>query len=110
MCVYVYVWCVCNNHKVLCEHSEIGLSPNGVFESVVCCSREDPVATSQLFDVPQPLELRGVNDLYHQGVQLNVTMDRVIKNLHKIVTALHTGTVHLSCYQNGNGHRTDMCN
>ena len=59
----------------------IELLPNGVLESVVCRSREHPIASPELFDVPQPLELRGVNDLHHQWVELDVAVDRVIEHL-----------------------------
>ena len=55
-----------------------------MFKSVVCRSREHPVASPKLFDVPQPLELGRVDDLHHQWVELNVTVDGIIEYLHRI--------------------------
>ena len=55
-----------------------------MFKSVVCCSREHPVASPELFDVPQSLELGRIDDLHHQWVELNVAVDRIVKYLHKI--------------------------
>ena len=67
--------------------------PDGVLKSVVCSSREHPVATPELFYISQPLELRSVDDLHHKGVELNVTMDRIIKHLHMKGHKVHLYTI-----------------
>lgn len=52
-----------------------------MFEAVVCGSRKHHVRGSQLFDVPQPLELRGVDDSHQQRMELDVAVDRIIEHL-----------------------------
>lgn len=44
-------------------------------------SRKNKVGATQLLDVPEALELRGVDDPNKQGMQFNVPMNRIIKNL-----------------------------
>lgn len=55
--------------------------PYAVFKAVVGCSGENKVGPAQLLDVSQSLELGCVDELGEKRVQLNVTMDGVIKDL-----------------------------
>ena len=48
--------------------------PQGVFKSVVAGPRVHKVYATHLFDVPQTLELRSVNDLHQQGVEFYVSV------------------------------------
>ena len=52
-----------------------------MFEPVVTCARVDEVSTSELFDIPQSLELWSVDNLDEEGVKLHGPMDRVIDEL-----------------------------
>ncbi len=47
-------------------------------------ARIHQICSSQLFNVSESLKLRSVDDLHHQGVQLNVSMNGVIEDLQKI--------------------------
>lgn len=61
-------------------------------------SGENKVSPSELLDVSQSLELGGVDDFDEKGVQLDVTMDGVIKNLegHTIIIVInHQKTLEL---------------
>lgn len=55
--------------------------PNAVLKSVVCRSWVHHVTSSKLLDVPQSLELRGVNYLDAQWMKLDVPMDWVVDDL-----------------------------
>ncbi len=55
--------------------------PNGVFEASVSGSGIHQIFGSQLFDVSESLELRSVDDLHQQGVQLHGTMNGVFEDL-----------------------------
>ena len=59
--------------------------PYGVFEAVVGGSREDKVCSSQLLNVAEPLELRGVDDTDQQRMHLYMAMDGVIKHLQETI-------------------------
>ena len=48
--------------------------PQGVLKSVVASAGVHKVCATQLFDVPQTLELWSVNDPHHQGVELYVSV------------------------------------
>lgn len=52
-----------------------------MLKAVVGGSWEDKVGPAQLLDVPQSLELGCVDDLDEKRVQLNVTVDGVVKDL-----------------------------
>lgn len=49
-------------------------------------SRENKVGPSQLFDVTQPLELRGVYDSNEEWVQLHMAVDGIIEHLAEVKT------------------------
>lgn len=57
--------------------------PDGVLKSVVCSTGEHPVGAPQLLDVPEALELWSVDDLDHQWVELNVSVDGIIEDLDR---------------------------
>ena len=67
--------------------------PQGVLKSVVASAGVHKVFARQLFDVMQTLELWRVHDPYHQGVELYVSVYRVIKYLHIRMYA-HTYMIH----------------
>ena len=56
--------------------------PQGVLKSVVASAGVHKVCATQLFDVPEALELWSVNDPHHQGVELYMPVNRVIEHLH----------------------------
>lgn len=77
--------------------------PYAVFKAVVRRSGENKVGPSELLDVSQSLELGGVDDFDEKRVQLDVTMDGVIKNLegHTVVIIIvinHQKTLELCPY------------
>lgn len=55
--------------------------PQAVLEAVVCGSRKDEVGSSELLQVPEPLELRRVDDPDEQRMQLHVAVDGIVKHL-----------------------------
>ena len=54
-----------------------------MFEPVVTGSRVHVVAGSELLDVAEPLELKRVDELHRERVQLDVTVHRVVEVLEK---------------------------
>lgn len=56
-------------------------TPYAVLEAVVRGSWEDKVGPAELLDVSQSLELGCVDDLDEERVQLDVTVDGVVKHL-----------------------------
>lgn len=56
-------------------------TPYAVFKAVVGGSGEDKVGPAELLDVSQSLELGCVDDLDEKRVQLDVTVDGVVKDL-----------------------------
>jgi hypothetical protein len=66
--------------------------PYGVLEAVVGGSREDKVCSSQLLNVAEPLELRGVDDTDQQRMHLYMAMDGVIKHLQETIIYLIVDT------------------
>ena len=55
-------------------------------------SREDEVCSSQLLNVAEPLELRGVDDTDQQRMHLYMSMDGVIKHLQETIIHLSADT------------------
>lgn len=53
----------------------------GVFESIVACSRVDVVGETQLLQVTKPLKEGGVHQLHEQWVHTHMAVDRVHKDL-----------------------------
>ncbi len=64
------------------------ISPKRVFKAIVRSTRIHQVCSSQLFNVSQSLELRSVDDLHQQGVQLHMSMNRVIEDLQEKKTSV----------------------
>jgi len=55
-----------------------------VLKSVVRSARINEVVCSKLFDVSQPLELRGVDHFYKQRMNFNMSMNGIIEYLNKM--------------------------
>ena len=56
--------------------------PKAMFKACMGCAGKDKVGGAQLFQVSEPLKLRGIYDVYHQRGELDESMDRVIYLLH----------------------------
>ena len=63
-------------------------SPDRVLEARVHGARVHVVERPELFQVPQALHLRRVDDTHKQGMQLNVAMDAVTEHLESKVWSL----------------------
>ena len=70
--MYLHTEYTCNRKTCL---------PNAVFKSVMRSSWVHKVCSSHLLYVPQPLELRSVNDLDQQWVECYIAMYGIIELL-----------------------------
>lgn len=68
-----------------------------MFKSVMTSARIHEISSGSLLDIPEPLELRCVNDGNTYRMKLHVTMDTVVENLvirwHDVVVVGHLGSV-----------------